>query len=207
MNEFHPTTAAAVLPGRRRADRGLTLVECALTLVIVGVVVTLVLTLDVETVSNANDAVNSQLATMLGNQIMALECLGDLPEGVGQSITKGPIEVDPSDERFADTDRGEFPYRRFTYFVEKTVEEISAETDLAQTPEERQAQAVADGEEPPKTVEVVRIRVIVEYPSSRRNADGGNRDQVILETYVVDQLARQQAAEAATNTGSGTGNR
>ena len=195
-----PYFAAAAL--RPRPTRGLTLIECAIALVIVALAVTLVLQTDIGTTETALYASNSQLAALLANEIMALEAMGEMPQEPGATLDSGDREVERSDERFADPDTHYFPYSGFRYRVIKSIVEISDETDMSANPEEagpgRYGEVLPEGEEPPLTIEVVRVRVIVSYPAPQgRGSDGGDRDEITLETYVFDTVRRATLAEQA----------
>ncbi|MGE0435145.1 MAG: type II secretion system protein [Planctomycetota bacterium] len=197
-----------------RPDRGLTLVECAAALVIVSMTVTMVMLIDTNTVDKARRANNAVLAAMLANEIMSLECTGEFPEELGTPRLKALTAV--TSDRFGDPETGFFPYQGFYYEVEKEIEEVTADSDLSKTAEEREEEelegATPTGDEP-KKVEIVRVKVTIRFPrivlkgeqDQSSPTDDGVYEKLELETYVVDEERRKEQQQAAGAGGAGAG--
>ena len=172
-----------------------------MALVIASIGVALVLEADVGTTQSALSASRGQLAALLANEILAMEVMGEMPKDASSPIQIGPQRLERTDDRFVDPDSLNFPYRNFEYEVIKRIQEIDQDTDLSVPPDRLPSgpygQVPAEGEEAPKTVEVVYIRVTVRYPLRGETPTGmeaGNTGTITLETYVFDTLKRSADA-------------
>lgn len=173
-----PTTARAWRPHTRGARQGgLTLIEVVISIAIVGVGLVLLMEATTQTIQTAEAARNRRLAYLVLNDILARECLGNLPENAeDDSRTVYNEQVD--------VDRYGPEYARFTYTVQKTVETVTAESSFAPSEDElEEQQEQLESDESIGKLYVIKIEVTVEYmirPGEAATISGA--------TYVVDEF-------------------
>ena len=189
---------------RRQGRRGLTLIECAVTLVVVSISVAFLLQIDINVAGDVRHASNAQMASRLAGLILGRSILGSLPEEIGIDETSGRTAVDPDDPWLQDADTQFFPYASFEYEVIKRIEEVDAETDLSVSGTERDEQEL-QGALPPagqpaaqsatgeSSVRLLYVEVTVWFPDSR--GQEGGFDEVTVATYrLLDDEDQAQGA-------------
>ena len=173
----------------KRPNRGLSLIECAMAVLIVGSTIITVLEISANTVAIAGNAVDNRLGSLLASEIIARECLGQFPEETDAETSEssatedvGEVEYYSSGSQEVDTEKYSEQYKNFSYEVFKFYEDIDIETELSDDAEEEDEEQVPEEEEEAKpTIRIVRIRVVITFP---KKIGFDERKTPSIETYL-----------------------
>ncbi len=178
-----------------RLNKGLSLIECALAVLIAGTAIVTVLEISTNTIRTAIASSDNRLAGLLASELMAIEVasayeIAESPKVDGETQSSGEQDVDT--ERYGEQ------YKDFRYSVTKTYQEIDIETELSDDAEEEEYPVDEDEEEELPVVKVIRIKVEIIYPPVLGEKEPG---KLTVETYIQPPQISLNA-EAESNQGS-----
>ncbi|MCD4657923.1 MAG: hypothetical protein K8S87_10325 [Planctomycetes bacterium] len=175
-------------------NKGLSLIECALAVLIAGTAIVTVLEISTNTIRTTMASSDNRLASLLASELMAIEVAS------AYQITESPMEDgyrDESGEQEVDTERYGEQYKDFRYSVTKTYEEIDIESELSDDADEEEEYPVDEEEEELPVVKVVRIKLVIVYPPVLGQDEQG---KLTVETYIKPEQI-SLAAEEESNQG------
>ena len=162
-----------------KLNKGLSLLECAMAILIVGTVLVTILEITTNTITTAMQSSESRLASLLASEIVSREAaslyeLTEEPVEDGTTFSDGDKEVDT--EIFGEM------YKGFKYSVTKTYKEIDIETELSDDADEDNPLYDDDEEEEElPVVKIVELKVVVYLPTHKKDEEPAT---LTIETYV-----------------------
>ena len=179
-----------------RLNKGLSLIECALAVLIAGTAIITVLEISTNTIRTAIASSDNRLAGLLASELMSIEVAS------AYEIAESPMEdgaTQSSGEQDVDTERFGEQYKDFRYSVTKTYKEIDIETELSDDADEEEEYLYDEEEEEElPVVKVIRIKVEIIYPPVFGEDEPG---KLTVETYIKPPQISLNA-EAESNQGS-----
>jgi len=175
-----------------RYNLGLTLLECALAVLIAGTTVIAVLEASTNTIQTATFSIDNRLGALLASELIAKECMGQFPNEAEADST----ETEPGEEieyysgGLQDVDTAQFgeQYRGFSYEITKSYENIDIETELSDPDEnaDESSNTSSDSadtttEEELPTIRIVKVKVVVYFPEQ---AGDEERRTLTVETFI-----------------------
>ncbi len=184
--------------GRLMSNAGLSLLECALAILIAGTTVISVLEISANTIRTAAYAVDNRLGALLASEILTRECSGNFPEEAAAEAkaTETGEEVEYfSTGGMQDVDIEKYgeQYKGFSYDVTKYYEEVDIETELSDDAEEEEDLPGFEEEEVElPTIRIVKIKIVIYFPK-----EPGKDEQKTLtvETYIRPPKFASQGEE------------